>query len=1065
MLCHQAIFLCKFFQPIMFRKGIHFPAAEEEVLAYWRRIDAFGGSKTQSEGRPDYVFYDGPPFATGLPHYGHILSGTIKDTIGRFMVQQGYRVQRRFGWDCHGLPVEYEIDKKLGITSRAQVTEMGVAAYNDACKAVVMKYADEWEHIVERMGRWVDFKGGYRTMDRSFMESTWFVFAQLFRRGKVYRGFKVMPFSTACKTPLSNFEANQNYKDVSDPSVLISFPLTDSPLHLVAWTTTPWTLPANCVLAVNPKLMYAVIEHAGKRLVIAESRVNEYFRGSSIVERIEGKDLVGHSYAQPFQYYENLRSHGFFRVLAADFVSDASGTAVVHCSPAFGEEDYKICVENGLLTENGEAPCPIDEDGCFTLDPYRGVYIKDLDKLILRDIKDRVLMNNRVVHSYPFCWRSDTPLVYRLVPNWFIRVKEARTDLLRNNELVNWVPADIKYRRFHNWLENARDWAVGRNRFWGTPIPIWVPENCEDGSYEDAICIGSIAELEKLSGTRVDDLHRQFVDSIVIEKNGKRYRRVEEVLDCWFESGSMPYAQDHWPFATQEEGGQEGPSGISRSLEGLRLSTVDNILSVGESSDKPCLLAKERFPADFIGEGLDQTRGWFYTLHVISTLLFGSPAFKNVICFGIVLAEDGKKMSKRLKNYPDPQTVFERHGADALRLYLLSSPVVSAENLRFSERGVHEIVKTVLIPWYNTLAFYIECKDGSEAVSRPLTETDLWIVSSFDTFCSKVSFAANALHLSEILGYTMRFIDDLSNWFVRINRKSLRADGSVLRRLLVDFSTVMAPFLPFFSEYCYQSVKDKLAGGSGSAFCDSVHHTMYPKTKESRHPFENAKNVIEAVRQMRERLRLKLKRPLRLATIVCSPATERILKPFTELIVAECNLLNLKFESEDLYSFTTSVKPCYGVLRGDLGTMKKKLSFISKMGEGEIIALLADGRVAVDETLFVDKEDTIITKEFVGVEHAQTFGAFGLVLDVSIDEEIVERTAAREFYSLVQQLRKNAGLVPEDSVAVSVDSTYLHTVVGRFYPDVVFGREGTAVAEGVYEHDDDPLRVELFRQH
>lgn len=1012
----------------MYSRNIHFPTAEEAVLEFWKKHDVFNKGKELSKDRKRYVFYDGPPFATGLPHYGHILSGTVKDTVGRFAYQQGYRVDRRFGWDCHGLPVEYEIDKKLGITDRQQVLSMGVDRYNDECKGIVMKYSSEWERTVSRMGRWVDFQNGYRTMDRSFMESTWFVFKQLFDHNKVYRGYKVMPFSTACKTPLSNFEANQNYKDVSDPSVLVAFPLKEPVngrcVEMVAWTTTPWTLPANCLLLVNESYGYSVIEHKGRNLVLHESRVAEYFKGARVVDRLTGSDLLGREYAPPFGYFEELRSKGFFQVSSADFITSASGTAVVHCAPAFGEEDYRACVSKGLIEENGEAPCPVDENGCFVLEPYKGVYIKDLDKLILRDIKERILMNGRVVHSYPFCWRSDTPLIYRLVPNWFIRVKESCSELLVNNEKISWVPEDIKYKRFHNWLEQCRDWAVGRNRFWGTPIPIWATAD-----FSDVLCVGSIRELEDLSGARIEDMHRQHVDKIVIRKDGKEYRRVDEVLDCWFESGAMPYAQDHWPFSSAE----------------------------GSSQDPPA-----NFPADFIGEGLDQTRGWFYTLHVISTLLFKQPAFRNVLVFGIVLAEDGRKMSKRLKNYPDPQAVFDKHGADSLRLYLISSPVVLADNLRFSEAGVMEITKTVLIPWYNSLSFYKESCSSSRLESSAVLQAsdasmDGWIVSSFNNLCLALNKSVGSLHLNTVLGLALKFIDDLSNWYIRINRKRLREDGAVLGRVLVDFATVMAPFTPFFSEYSYQSIV-----GSGGGWPLSVHHRMYPAATESSHPFEEAKSVIEAVRQMREKLRIKLKRPIRLARIVCGEAKRGAMDRFVELVKEECNLLEVQYAREEEYKYEVSVKPYFEELKQDMGTMKEKMAAIRKMNE-EQVAELARGSASVDG-VDLRRKDVLIERQFVGVENAAMFGDFGVILDVRVDQEINELTLAREFFSFVQKQRKAEGLRPEDDVGISVDNESVQNLISRIYPTVVFDNVGEIICETDYVDEDIRCHVVLFRR-
>ncbi|XP_077301443.1 uncharacterized protein LOC143922040 [Arctopsyche grandis] len=1011
----------------MFTKNINFPKAEEEVLKYWKDNDCFALSNEQSKERKPFIFYDGPPFATGLPHYGHILSGTIKDTIGRFWHQQGYYVKRRFGWDCHGLPVEYEIDKKLNITDRKQILEMGIAQYNEECKAIVMKYSSEWEVTVERMGRWVDFKNGYKTMDISFMESTWFMFKQLWERNKVYRGFKIMPFSTACKTPLSNFEANQNYKDVSDPSVLIAFPLLkhfkNLEISLIAWTTTPWTLPSNCALVVNDDFKYDIFLYKNKHYIMHTNRIAEYLKDYTIVGTCFGIDLVGLEYSQPFDFFENFRSKNFFRVISDSFVSDSNGSGIVHCAPAFGEEDYKVFVAKQLISQNDEVPCPVDENGCFTLGKYKGIYVKDLNKIILEDIKDRVLMNGRIVHSYPYCWRSDTPLIYKLVPSWFIKVKESHASLIKNNEKINWIPADIKYKRFHNWLAQSRDWAVSRSRFWGTPLPIWVTEN-----YDDCICIGSIKELEELSGAKICDLHRQYIDDIVIEKDGKTYRRIDEVFDCWFESGVMPYAQDHWPFSL---------NGDISDLSKLNLKGTDGNL------------VKQGFPAQFIGEGLDQTRGWFYTLHVISSILFDQPAFENVIVNGIVLAEDGKKMSKRLKNYPDPNVVFSNYGADSLRLYLISSPVVEADNLRFNELGVKEILKVFLIPWYNSLSFLKDCEEGDS-----ITEMDNWIQVSFDNLCFNITETTKNFKLAPVLSHALKFVDDLSNWYIRINRKALRNGSKLLRKLLSDFSVVMAPYAPFFSEYCYQSTRIE-----SSAL--SVHFCSFPKTEKSEHPFDKAKTVIEAIRHMREKYKLKVKRPLKSATIVSNSETSSILKSFVDVIMSECNLLDLLFEEETQYEFITVTKPCFDSLKKDKDNMKAKIEVIRNLNDTQILEII--NSPIVINSLSICKEDLLISKEFKGVEFANTFDNFGVILDVEMNESILEKADAREFYSFLQKLRKTSGLVVDDLVNVEVESEYLKKIVSVNYPDVIFGSEGVKVGESQHTLRDSVFLIRIFK--
>jgi isoleucyl-tRNA synthetase len=671
-------------------ENMDLPSIEEHVLDEWRKKDTFKKSLKLSEGRKAFTFYDGPPFATGLPHYGHILAGTIKDVVTRYAHQTGHYVERRFGWDTHGLPVEFEVDNTLGIKGPADVHAMGIGKYNDECRSIVMRYASEWKNTIERMGRWIDFENDYKTLYPTFMESEWYVFSELYKKGLVYQGVKVMPFSTGCSTPLSNFEAGQNYKDVPDPAAFVAFPLKDQPnRRLIAWTTTPWTLPSNLALAVHPDLDYVVVKPKNSDVenVLLESALKSLYKKPAeytVVEKFKGSTLKGKQYIPPFSYFEHLNTGKFYHVLTGTFVTTDQGTGIVHQAPYFGEIDFATCIEHKVITKDMKMICPVDEKGRFTSEvtDFDGQYVKDADKHILKNLKDRGLLvkHESVVHSYPFCWRSDTPLLYKAVPSWFIRVQSMIPELLENNEKTYWVPSFVKEKRFANWLRDARDWAVSRNRFWGTPINLWVSEDMEE-----IVCPSSIAELEKLTGTKIDDIHRQHIDHLTIpSKMGKGdLKRVSEVFDCWFESGSMPYASQHYPFENKEK-------------------------------------FEANFPADFIAEGIDQTRGWFYTLLVLSTALKGCPPFKNLICNGLVLASDGTKMSKRKKNYPDPMEVVHKYGADPLRLYLINSPVVRGDNLRFREEGVKDVVKDVFLPWFNAYRFFLQSVRRYENVSFDL---------------------------------------------------------------------------------------------------------------------------------------------------------------------------------------------------------------------------------------------------------------------------------------------------------------------------------------------------------
>ena len=839
-------------------ESIDFPKEEENILKFWNEKDIFAQSLKLSEGKPRYSFYDGPPFATGLPHYGHILAGSIKDIVTRWAHQSGYHVDRRFGWDTHGLPVEYEIDKTLGIKGPQDVKKMGIAAYNNECRKIVMRYATEWKTIVQRLGRWIDFENDYKTLYPWFMETVWWVFKQLYNKGMVYRGVKVMPFSTACNTPLSNFESGQNYKEVTDPAVTVSFPLLEDPeVSIIAWTTTPWTLPSNLAVCVNPDLDYVKVKDNsnGKVYIMMEARLSSVFKKPAdytVVDKFKGSVLKDKEYKPLFDYFESWRSSGAFRILCDSYVTEESGTGAVHQAPFFGEDDHRVCLAAGIISKDGDMVCPIDANGKFVepVSDYVGMYIKDADKEIMKALKKngRLVVQSTTKHNYPFCWRSDTPLIYRAVPSLFIRVEQMTQRLVECNQSTYWVPDFVKEKRFGNWLRDARDWAVSRNRYWGTPIPLWVSD---DG--QEVVCVGSMKELEELTGQKVTDLHREFVDDLTIpSRMGKGVlRRVPEVFDCWFESGSMPYAQVHYPFENKKQ-------------------------------------FEDAFPADFIAEGVDQTRGWFYTLLVLSTALFDKPPFKNLIVNGMVLASDGQKMSKSKQNYPDPLTVVNKYGADALRLYLINSPVVRAENLKFREEGVRDVLKDVFLPWFNAYRFLVQNIDiysqesgikfefdpSKKLVSENLM--DKWICSFTQSLVKFVKQEMKGYRLYTVVPRLVKFVDNLTNWYVRMNRKRLKGTGGnvdcrqaldTLYGVLLEMVLIMSPFTPFLCELMYQNLK-KLLVASSPLNAESVHHVMIPDVKEEmidevvERRISNMQDVIETGRVIRDRVTLPLKYPL-----------------------------------------------------------------------------------------------------------------------------------------------------------------------------------------------------------
>mmetsp|Transcript_9257 Transcript_9257/g.18219 ORF Transcript_9257/g.18219 Transcript_9257/m.18219 type:complete len:1163 (-) Transcript_9257:42-3530(-) len=1005
-----------------------FPEMEREVLDFWEETDAFQKSMKMAieEGRPEYTFYDGPPFATGLPHYGHILAGTIKDIVTRYASLTGFHVSRRFGWDCHGLPVEYEIDKKLGITGSDDVAKMGIAKYNAECRNIVTRYCSEWERIVKRMGRWIDFQNDYKTMEPWYMESVWWVFKTIFEKDLVYKGFRVMPYSTGCTTPLSNFEATSNYKDVSDPAVTVAFPLVDNPeVSFVAWTTTPWTLPSNMALCVNPEFVYVHIKDlaTGKQYILSKDRLPQLYPKMSkqkdkykggeweIVREYTGKELEGMKYEPMFPYFAHWENA--FRVLVDSYVTADSGTGIVHNAPGFGEDDYRVCMEQGVIVAGGELPCPVDADGRFTKEvtDYEGRYVKEADNDICNDIKNKGRMVNKssVMHSYPFCWRSDTPLIYRAVPSWFVKLEPIKENLLANNMETYWVPASVKEKRFHNWLAQARDWNISRNRYWGTPLPIWMSED-----EEEIVVIGSIEELQELSGKTITDLHRESIDDITIpSKQGKGVlRRIPEVFDCWFESGSMPYAQLHYPF---------------------------------ENKDR----FEKGFPADFIAEGLDQTRGWFYTLMVLSTALFGKPAMKNLIVNGLVLAEDGKKMSKRLKNYPDPMNVVESYGADALRLYLINSPVVRAEPLRFSEDGVLQNVKEIFNPWYNAYRFFAQNVsraerdqgwkfDRSVAVERARASTnilDRWIQASLNGLIKFVREEMAAYRLYTVVPRLVDFIDSLTNLYVRLNRMRLKGgsgEGSdedtqtglyCLYTVLLSLCKLMAPFTPFFTEFLYR----RLARPEDDRQ-DSVHFLNIPDVDESLLD----EKMVTRVRHLREVIAagrlargndLPLKRPLR--ELIIANTDQEILDDvlsLKEYIESELNVRKVTVTTAEQDYCKLAAKADGSVLGKKLG---KKFGAINKavqqLSHEELAAFQASGTIEVEgETLTT--EEIFLNRVVVADESKYkakvTPSNVVVVLDTFFDKTLLYGQIAREVTNRVQKLRKAAGVKIEDVLDV-----------------------------------------------
>ncbi|KAI0344747.1 hypothetical protein BDW22DRAFT_1418918 [Trametopsis cervina] len=1014
------------FAPHDLTTSFNFSKEEEKVIQFWRDIDAFQTSLKLSEGRPEYTFYDGPPFATGLPHYGHLLAGTIKDIVTRHAHVSGFHVTRRFGWDTHGLPVEHEIDKKLGITGRDDVMNMGIDKYNAECRAIVMRYSSEWRATVERMGRWIDFDNDYKTLNTSFMESVWWAFSELFKKGLVYRGQRVMPYSTGCLTPLSNFEAGQNYKDVNDPAVTVAFPLVDDPkTSLLAWTTTPWTLPSNLALCVHPDFTYIKIhdEQHDQNFILYEGLLRTLYKDPKKAKfkklgTFKGSDLKGWRYVPLFEYFTEQYEDRAFRVLNDTYVTAEDGTGIVHQAPAFGEDDYRISLANGILRADEMPPCPIDDAGRFTseVSDFVGQHVKAADKDIQKVLKTkgRLIVQSTINHSYPFCWRSGTPLIYRAIPAWFVRVTPIVDQLVSNNKGTRWVPQNVGDNRFGNWLANARDWNISRNRYWGTPIPLWVSED-----FEEVVCVGSVEELEKLSGVKgVTDLHRDKIDHITIpSKQGKgTLKRIEEVFDCWFESGSMPYAQQHYPFEKKD------------SFE------------------------KDLFPADFICEGIDQTRGWFYTLLVLSTHLFGKAPWKNVIVTGLVLAADGKKMSKSLKNYPDPNLIIDQYGADATRMFLVNSPIVRGDNLRFREDGVREVVSRVLLPWLNSFRFFL----GQVALHRKTGAFDFkynphasvsnnvmdrWILARCQSLIKLVREEMAAYRLYTIIPRLLDLIDELTNWYIRFNRRRLKGeDGkedtiSALNTLFETLFTLcrtMSSYTPFITENIYQSLRPFIPEDPKAGDTRSVHFLLFPEVKEEyfdvviERQVKRMQTVIELTRVLRERHNLSLKTPLR-ELLVFHPDAEWLedAKSLQRYIQSELNVRDVIFTSEESasgvrYRAVADWAVLGRKLRKDLARVKNALP---KVTSEEIKGYVQTGKLTVDGIELVEGDLTVQRYiELPATAEAQyathTDNDVVVRLDILVHPELAGEWLARELINRVQKLRKAAGLQATDDIDI-----------------------------------------------
>jgi len=992
-----------------------FPAREERVLKGWQERKIFEKSVEGRKGRPLFSFYDGPPFATGLPHYGHLLAGTIKDVVPRYKTMKGYCVPRRFGWDCHGLPVENEIEKTKELSGAGAIEAFGVGKFNEECRSIVQRYTGEWKKTVNRMARWVDFDNGFKTMDLKFMESVWWVFKQLFEQGLVYEGFKVMPFSMKLGTPISNFEANLNYQEVDDPSLVVAFEAVgEKDTYFLAWTTTPWTLPSNLALMAGPEIDYVKVrdKKTGKFYYLAEARVAANFKeGAEIVERMKGRKLDGKKYKPLFPFFSDRNA---FRVILEEAVSVEDGTGIVHSAPAFGEMDFFACKREGI-----EIVCPVDSNGRFTSEvpPWTGVLVKDADKEIAKELKGRGLLfyQGTVRHRYPFCWRSDTPLIYKAVTTWFVAVEKFKDRIIEANEQVDWMPGHIKHGRFGKWLENARDWAISRNRYWGTPIPLWRSEK------GDLAVIGSIEELERLTGKKISDLHRHYIDDLTFVKDRQVFKRVPEVFDCWFESGSMPYAQNHYPFENKEK-------------------------------------FEATFPADFIAEGIDQTRAWFYTLMVLSTALFKKPAFKNVIVNGIILAEDGNKMSKRLKNYPDPEIVINKYGADAIRLYLLNSPAVKAEDLRFSEKGVEHVLRQVLIPFWNSFVFLstyakiYHWKPSEKAHKLPAALIDRWILSMTQKLIRDVEKEMDAYDLSKAVEPLVGFVDQLTNWYIRrcrtrfwsdIDTPDRREAFETLYTVLLQLSKIAAPFIPFLSDAVYHELKT-------ASMPESVHLSDFPnyddslRNEELEKEVEAAQAAVSLGHALRKEFKLKVRQPLSKAHLITS--NEELLsslKKQMQLIADELNVKEVELHSEEGKFVLWLAKPNFPVLGKKIGKLIPQAQKVIASFDRKQIQTLASGRKLIveigGEPVELEQADVQIERKIKEGVAAGNEGELTVALDTVLNDDLLEEGLAREIVNKVNTMRRDMGFDVTDRIRIKMQTTPRVQTCFAKYRDYIAG--------------------------
>ena len=967
-----------------------FVEVEKNILKFWEEDKTFEKSVHNRDGAAEFVFYDGPPFANGTPHYGHIMVSYVKDVVARFQTMNGKKVERRLGWDCHGLPAEMSAEKQLGVSGRKQIEEYGVEKFNDFCRSDVLKYSGIWVDMFKRIGRWVDFNHDYKTMDLAFMESVIHNFKELYDKGLVYEDYRVLPYSWAAETPLSNFEVNQGYQDKTDNAITVMFKLENG-MNILVWTTTPWTLPSNLMLAVGKDIDYVVMEENGEKYILAEARLGAYKKQLEHAQKVgtmKGSELLGLSYEPMFPYFKDLKAKGAFKVLSGEFVSTEDGTGIVHIAPGFGQDDFDAC---RAYDKDFPVVCPVDEAGKFTSEvpDYEGKQVFETNEPIMQLLKEKGILvkKEQYTHTYPFCWRTDTPLIYKAMSSWFVKVTDFRDEMVKNNQQINWVPEHIKDGRFGKWLEGARDWSISRNRFWGTPIPVWKSDNPK---FPRIDVFGSIAEIKEKTGFDVKNLHKPYIDEVIYpnpdDPSGQTMmRRVGDVFDCWFESGSMPYAQIHYPFENKE-------------------------------------WFEKHFPADFIVEAMDQTRGWFYTLTVLATALHNRPAFKNCICTGLLMAEGGQKLSKRLKNYPDPNEILESIGSDALRWFLVSSPVLKGGNLAVDKEGkeIAKASRVAQIPLWNAFYFFTLYANAEEYQAKEISHSseaiDNYILSKLKHLRNVVKTGIESYDVAQATNETASFMEVLNNWYIRRTRDRFwegdKQAFDTLYTVLVNLSKIIAPLMPFVSEYVYKTLTGE----------ESVHLADYPSLAEIEEDadlvekMDFVQDLCSTAKFIREEKNLRNRLPLRSLTVIGKELTPA----YQDIVKDELNVKEVKFDN-NLENYASKKVYLYTPLLGK--ALGKAM--------GGVMAAYKQGQWSLNEdgTLSIGGEN--LSKDLFEVRLEMKEGVAGkafadnkavVTLDTVVTDELKREGMARDFVRLVQTLRKDKDFNISDRIELSYET-------------------------------------------